>query len=66
MCEGLEGFGREGFAPFAARWQQLDSLSGAEVRITQSTGSVDGRAMGADHDGALRVETGARRALPRR
>lgn len=60
MCEGLEGFGREGFAPFAARWQQLDSLSGAEVRVKQSTGSVEGRALGADHDGALRVETGGR------
>ena len=60
MCGGLERFGREGFAPFAARWQQLDSLSGAEVRISQSSGSIDGRALGADHDGALRVETGGR------
>jgi len=60
MCEGLERFGREGFAPFATRWQELDSLSGAEVRVTQSTGSVEGRALGADRDGALRVEVGGR------
>jgi len=60
MCDGLERFGREGFAPFAARWQELDSLSGADVRVTQSTGSIEGRALGADRDGALRVETGGR------
>ena len=60
MCDGLERFGREGFAPFATRWQELDSLSGAEVRVTQSTGSVEGRALGADRDGALRVEVGGR------
>jgi len=60
MCDGLERFGGQGFAPFAARWQQLDSLSGAEVRVTQSTGSIVGRALGADRDGALRVETGGR------
>jgi BirA family transcriptional regulator, biotin operon repressor / biotin---[acetyl-CoA-carboxylase] ligase len=60
ICEGLERFGREGFAPFAARWQELDSLAGAEVRVTQSTGSIEGRALGADHDGALRIETGGR------
>lgn len=60
MCEGLERFGREGFAPFAARWQALDSLSGAIVRVTQSAGSVEGRALGADRDGALRVEVGDR------
>jgi BirA family transcriptional regulator, biotin operon repressor / biotin---[acetyl-CoA-carboxylase] ligase len=60
MCEGLERFGREGFAPWAARWQELDSLSGLEVRVTRSGGSVEGRALGADHDGALRVEVGGR------
>ncbi len=60
MCEGLEVFGRDGFAPFTTRWQELDSLSGAEVRVMQSTGSIEGRALGADRDGALRVETGGR------
>ena len=60
MCAGLERFGREGFAPSAARWQELDSLSGALVRVTQSSGSVEGRAVGADRDGALRVEVGGR------
>jgi BirA family biotin operon repressor/biotin-[acetyl-CoA-carboxylase] ligase len=60
MCAGLERFGREGYSPFAARWQELDSLSGADVRVSQSAGSVDGRALGADRDGALRVDVGGR------
>jgi len=30
------------------------------VRVTQSAGSVEGRALGADRDGALRVEVGDR------
>jgi BirA family biotin operon repressor/biotin-[acetyl-CoA-carboxylase] ligase len=60
MCDGLEQFGREGFPPFAVRWQQLDSLSGADVCVTQSTGSTEGRALGVDRDGALRVRTDGR------
>jgi BirA family transcriptional regulator, biotin operon repressor / biotin---[acetyl-CoA-carboxylase] ligase len=60
MCEGLERFGREGFAPYAARWQELDSLSGLGVRVTQSAGSIEGRSLGADRDGALLVEVGGR------
>lgn len=60
MCSGLEQFGREGFAPYATAWQALDSLSGALVRVSQSGGSVEGRALGADHDGALRLEVGGR------
>ena len=60
LCVGLDRFGREGFAPFATRFAELDSLAGAQVRVTQATGSVEGRALGADRDGALRVEVGAR------
>jgi BirA family biotin operon repressor/biotin-[acetyl-CoA-carboxylase] ligase len=60
VCSGLERFGREGFAPFAQRWSELDSLAGAQVRVAQAAGSVEGRALGADPDGALRVEVGGR------
>ncbi len=60
MCDGLEQFGREGFKPFADRWAVLDSLAGAPVRVEQSSGAVDGRALGADRDGALRVEVDGR------
>lgn len=60
MCDGLEQFGREGFQPFAGRWATLDSLAGASVRVEQASGAVDGRALGADRDGALRVEVDGR------
>ena len=60
LCAGLDRFGREGFAPFASRFAALDSLAGAQVCVSQATGSVEGRALGADRDGALRVEVGER------
>ena len=60
MLEGLEEFGRDGFTPFATRWQALDSLAGVRVRVTQSDGSIEGIARGADRDGALRLDLGDR------
>ncbi len=60
ICDGLAQFGREGFVPFAARFAELDSLAGAQVRVSQAAGSVEGRALGADRDGALRVEVDGR------
>ena len=60
ISTGLETFGHHGFAPFAGRWRELDSLAGAEVRVSQVDGQVEGRALGADRDGALRVEVDGR------
>jgi BirA family biotin operon repressor/biotin-[acetyl-CoA-carboxylase] ligase len=60
MCDGLERFGREGFAPFAGRWAALDSLAGAPVRVSHAAGCVEGRALGADRDGAFRAEVDGR------
>lgn len=60
MLAGLDEFGHRGFAPFEARWRSLDSLAGAPVRITQSGLVVDGIALGADRDGALRVDVEGR------
>ncbi|MFO1408130.1 MAG: biotin--[acetyl-CoA-carboxylase] ligase [Steroidobacteraceae bacterium] len=59
-CEALERFGREGYGPWASRWHALDALAGRDVRVVQSSGSVEGRALGADTDGALRVEVAGR------
>lgn len=59
-CDTLERFGREGYSPWAARWQALDALAGRPVRVVQSAGSVEGLALGADTDGALRVEVEGR------
>jgi BirA family biotin operon repressor/biotin-[acetyl-CoA-carboxylase] ligase len=60
IMRGLETFGRDGFEPFAARWRELDSLAGAEVCVSQAAGRVEGRALGAAADGALRVEVDGR------
>jgi BirA family biotin operon repressor/biotin-[acetyl-CoA-carboxylase] ligase len=58
ICDGLVRFGREGFVPFAGPYAELDSLAGAQVCVAQAGGSVEGRALGADRDGALRVDVG--------
>jgi BirA family biotin operon repressor/biotin-[acetyl-CoA-carboxylase] ligase len=60
MLEGLARFAGEGFAPFAAEWDALDSLRGAAVRIVQGSGEVEGTARGVDPDGALRLERDGR------
>ena len=60
MVTALDEFGRAGFAPFAARWAALDSLSGAGVRVSQSGLLLEGIALGADRDGALRVDVDGR------
>ena len=60
MLEGLARFARDGFAPFAAEWDALDSLHGAAVRIVQGSGAIEGTARGVDPDGALRLERDGR------
>jgi BirA family biotin operon repressor/biotin-[acetyl-CoA-carboxylase] ligase len=55
MLDTLEEFARDGYAAFAPRWGALDALAGAQVRIEQADGGVDGEACGADADGALLV-----------
>lgn len=60
MLGGLDEFGRRGFEPFEARWGALDSLAGSPVRVLQGGLVVDGIALGADRDGALRVDVGGR------
>ena len=56
VCAALEHHGRAGFAAVSARWQALDALAGRTVRVAQSSGAVEGRALGVDRDGALRVD----------
>lgn len=58
MLDALEEFARDGYAAFAPRWAGLDALAGMQVRIVQADGSVEGRACGADADGALLVRVG--------
>jgi BirA family biotin operon repressor/biotin-[acetyl-CoA-carboxylase] ligase len=55
LLDTLSEFERAGFAPFASRWRALDALAGAQVRVTQADGAVEGEACGTDADGALLV-----------
>ena len=55
MLAGLAEFNDSGFAPFAARWTRLDALAGARVWVSHGDDSIEGRALGVEADGALRV-----------
>ena len=55
LSAGFARYERDGLAGFAARWQALDVLAGRPVRILAAEGAIDGRAVGIDADGALRV-----------
>jgi BirA family biotin operon repressor/biotin-[acetyl-CoA-carboxylase] ligase len=53
-CYGiLEG---NGFPIIAKRWEGLFRLRGKRVRVDMPEGSVQGKAMGIDTDGALILE----------
>lgn len=63
--EMLERFARDGFAPFAEDWRQLDLAHGRAVTIHDGTGALTGVAQGVDDSGALQLDTeaGRRRIL---
>ena len=52
----LRTFALEGFAPFHATWQQLDSLAGAPVKVINGTHTTLGVARGVEVDGTLLVD----------
>jgi BirA family transcriptional regulator, biotin operon repressor / biotin---[acetyl-CoA-carboxylase] ligase len=51
----LDEFERDGFAPFAARWEANDALAGRRVRVLAGETAHEGQARGVAADGALRV-----------
>jgi BirA family biotin operon repressor/biotin-[acetyl-CoA-carboxylase] ligase len=55
MLDTFDEFARAGYAAFAARWAALDALAGAQVRVAQADGDVEGEACGTDAEGALLV-----------
>lgn len=55
LTDGFARYERDGLAGFAVRWRELDVLAGRPVRILAAEGAIDGRAVGIDDDGALRV-----------
>lgn len=56
----LERFEREGFAPFAALWREVDLCDNREVRV-ESDPPYSGIARGVEDNGALIVESGGQR-----
>jgi len=60
LLDALAEFERAGFTPFAPRWTALDALAGAQVRVVQADGQVEGEACGTDADGALLVRVDGR------
>lgn len=59
LAAGFVRYQREGLAGFAPRWHALDVLAGRPIRILAAEGAIDGRALGIDSDGALRVASDA-------
>ena len=55
LVPALERFDRDGFAPFAERWDAFDCLRGREARLALPGGDEDVRVLGLGEGGALRV-----------
>lgn len=60
----LQGFERDGFSAWQGEWQRWHAHQGLPVTIHKPDGRlIDGIALGVDHTGALRLETGAGEVL---
>ena len=59
LLQLLSDYTTTGFAPYADRWNALDSLQGAAVSVQIGADTVYGIAKGAASDGALQLETDA-------
>jgi BirA family biotin operon repressor/biotin-[acetyl-CoA-carboxylase] ligase len=57
LLVGLARFGSDGFTPFAADWQNRDTLRGNEVELEIGNEALRGVARGIDEQGGLLVET---------
>jgi BirA family biotin operon repressor/biotin-[acetyl-CoA-carboxylase] ligase len=59
LWAAAETYGREGIAPFRARWSAFDRLQGAPVELRSGAARLAGIHRGIDDDGALLLETEA-------
>jgi BirA family biotin operon repressor/biotin-[acetyl-CoA-carboxylase] ligase len=59
LLPALELFEAEGLAPFHARWQRLDALSGQPVQVLDGPRVHAGESAGISASGALRLRDGA-------
>lgn len=55
LLPALDAFDAGGLAPFLPRYAALDALAGQAVTVHAANGALQGRAIGLDGDGALRV-----------
>ena len=60
LYRALEVFAAEGFAPFAAEWNESDALCGREVIVSDQGSATTGIARGIADDGRLRLEVEGR------
>ncbi|MCP1728499.1 BirA family biotin operon repressor/biotin-[acetyl-CoA-carboxylase] ligase [Natronospira proteinivora] len=56
LAGDLEVFSRQGFAAFAEAWAARDGLAGAPVTLALGHETRQGRALGLDKEGALRLQ----------
>ncbi|MGY4514990.1 bifunctional biotin--[acetyl-CoA-carboxylase] ligase/biotin operon repressor BirA [Lysobacter sp. HA18] len=57
LLPALDAFDRDGFAPFAARWNEFDVLRDRDVVLHLPDRTEPARVLGLADDGALRVRT---------
>jgi BirA family transcriptional regulator, biotin operon repressor / biotin---[acetyl-CoA-carboxylase] ligase len=57
LCSGMSDFARDGFEGVRADWKARDVLAGKPVRLALHDRSVEGRALGLDAAGALRIQS---------
>jgi BirA family biotin operon repressor/biotin-[acetyl-CoA-carboxylase] ligase len=55
LLPALAEFERAGWPAFAPRWTAFDALAGREVQVLDGGRGLDGRVLGVDADGALRL-----------
>ena len=59
ILDACELYQARGFAPFAARWEELDALRDRPLRVLSAGRPIEGVARGIDSGGALLVEHSA-------
>lgn len=60
LARMLPQFAAHGFAPFAERWNHYNLHAGRAVTVSGDGAQLSGRCLGADHDGALRLDCDGR------
>ena len=60
ICDGLDRVRARGLRAVRGSFRRARLAGRCAVRVSQAAGSVEGRALGADRDGALRVDVGGR------